>query len=99
MKSLTTIIQNKELILTKAKDADLIKLSFDKDRFTASNTTVMKGIYKTIENGYLIKDDFEDKISVMLVQDNYLFFALIKDKNSYEIKKGLKRQKRRIGKR
>lgn len=94
MKSLTTIIQNKELILTKAKDADLIELSFDKDRFTASNTTVMKGIYKTIETGYLIKDDFEDKISVMLVQDNYLFFALIIDKNSYEIKNVLKRQKK-----
>lgn len=93
MKSLTTIIQNKELILTKAKDADLIEISFDKDRFFASNTTVMKGFYKSFKTGKLIAGDcFEDKGRVLLMQDNYLLVAVI-DKDSHQIRKGFKRQK------
>lgn len=94
MKPLTTMTKSEKLIVNKEKDADLIHLSFDKDRFTASNTLVMKGIYKTIENGVMIAGNyFEDKGKVMLVQDNYLFVAVI-DKNSHKIKKGFKRQEK-----
>lgn len=92
MKPLATMIQSKKPIVNEEKDDDLIQLSFDKDRFTASNPLVMKGIYNTIEKGRMIAGGyFEDKGRVLLVQDNYLFVAVI-DSNSHKVKKRLKRQ-------
>lgn len=86
--------QSKKLISTKEEDVDLIDLSFDKDRFTASNPSVMKGFYNIMKNGYMITGGyFEDKARTLLMQDDYLFVAVI-DRDSHMIRKGFKRQKK-----
>lgn len=94
MKSLITMSQSKELISTKEKDTDLIDLSFDKDKFSVSNPSVMKGIYDTMKsNRMTIGNYFENKAIVLLMQDDYLFAAVI-DKDSHITRKGFKKQKK-----
>lgn len=97
MKSLTTMSQSKELISTKEEDIDLIDLSFDKDKFSVSNPSVMKGFFDTMKksNRITIGGHSENKAKVMLMQDDYLFVALI-DKHSHwhTIRKGFKKQKK-----
>lgn len=94
MKSLITMSQSKELISTKEEDTDLIDLSFDKDRFSVSNPSVMKGFYDTMKSDSIITGNyFENKARTMLIHDDYLFVAVI-DKDSHMIRKGFKRQKK-----
>lgn len=93
MKSLRTMSQSKELISTKEEDLDLIDLSFDKDRFTVFNPSVMKGFYNTMKNGHIITGNyFEDKARSLMIQNNYLLVA-VTDKDNLMIRKGFKRQK------
>lgn len=97
MKSLTTMSQSKELISTKEEDTDLIDLSFDKDRFSVSNPSVMKGLYNAIKEGsdMVIGGYFENKARVLLMQDDYLFVAVIdKDSHTHITRKGFKKQKK-----